>query len=107
LIIQQTSDIAAKWGCSVIEINGEAEHVHFLLSAPPNFNHSELIGNIKTITSRTVRKRFTKHVGKFYCKPFFGNPPYCVLSTGGAPIKFIRRYIEAQTVQTFMEIYSD
>jgi putative transposase len=54
LIIQQTSDIAEKWGCNVIEMNGEAEHVHFLLSAPPNFNLSELIGNIKTITSRTV-----------------------------------------------------
>ena len=74
LIIRQTSDIAVKWGCEVLEMNGEEDHVHILLSAPPNFDLSELIGNIKTITSRTVRKRFTKHVDKFYWKPFFWNP---------------------------------
>ena len=96
-LISQTSDIAKKWGCEVIEMNGEKDHMHILLAAPPNFNLSSLIGNIKTMTSRSIRSHFAEHVNKFYWKPFFWNPSYCVLSTGGAPIDVIKRYIESQS----------
>jgi putative transposase len=96
LISEQTAGIAEKWGCQLLELNGEADHVHLLLSAPPNFNLSHLIGNIKTITSRTVRHRFKEHVRKYYWKPFFWTPSYCILSTGQANLEIVRKYVESQ-----------
>jgi putative transposase len=91
-----SADIVLKWDGELLELNGEADHIHLLVAAPPNLNLSQFVGNLKTITSRMVRKNFSDHVRKFYWKPFFWNSSYCILSTGGAPIEVIRRYIEAQ-----------
>src|ERR1019366_2875598 len=51
-------DLATRWGCDLLEFNGEPDHVHLLLSANPKVAPSVLVNNFKTVSSRLVRKEF-------------------------------------------------
>lgn len=85
-----------RWGCDIIEINGEEDHLHILFEAPPQVQLSKLINNFKTVTSRLIRKEFKDHVDKFYWEPKFWSSSYLILSTGGATIETIKKYIKDQ-----------
>jgi putative transposase len=85
-----------KWGCEVIEINGEEDHIHILFDAPPQINLANTINSYKTVTSRYIRKEFEQDLKKFYWKPYFWSRSYMVLTTGGATIDIIKEYIEKQ-----------
>ena len=80
----------------LLEFNGEADHVHLLLDMHPNIMPSKFINNLKTVTSRLMRKEFAKHLAEFYWKPVLWTRAYCLLTTGGATIDTIRQYIEKQ-----------
>lgn len=84
------------WGCELHEFNGEADHIHILLSINPNIQLSKLINNLKTVTSRLVRKEFSEHLRKIYWKPIFWSRTYCVISCGGAPLAVLKQYIANQ-----------
>lgn len=77
-------------------INGEADHIHLLVSAPPQICLANVINSLKSSTSRLVRKKYAEHLAKFYWKPYFWNRSYLILSSGGAPIEVIRKYIQDQ-----------
>lgn len=84
------------WNAEIIEINGEADHIHILFEAPPQVQLSKLVNNFKTVTSRLIRKEFKNHVDKFYWKPYFWSNSYLIISVGGAPLEIIKKYIENQ-----------
>lgn len=84
------------WDCQLLEFNGEADHVHMLISLNPKAQPSKLVNNLKTVTSRLVRKEFSDHVSKFYCRPIFWSRTYCLLTVGGAPLSVLKQYIENQ-----------
>ena len=44
-----------KWRCTLKEFNGEDDHVHLVISFPPDVQVSTLVGNLKTVSSRLVR----------------------------------------------------
>lgn len=88
--------ILAMQGVELLEMNGEADHVHLLISAPPQVCLANVINSLKSSTSRLVRKRYEKYLSKFYWKPYFWNRSYLILSSGGAPIEVIRQYIQEQ-----------
>ncbi len=85
-----------KWDCKLIEFNGEVDHVHLLLNASPNIQLSILVNNLKTVSSRLIRRDFKATISKVYRKPVFWHRSYCIVTAGGAPLKVIRRYIEEQ-----------
>ena len=80
----------------LIKVNGEADHVHLLVSLPPNLDLSRFVNNLKTTTSRLLRKEFAAHVNRVYRKPVLWSRSYCILSCGGAPLSVIKQYIEQQ-----------
>jgi putative transposase len=80
----------------LIEASGEADHVHLLLSLPPDVRLSEFVNALKTGTSRRLRSGFAEQVNRYYRKPVLWSRSYCVISAGGAPLAVLRRYIEAQ-----------
>ena len=84
------------WKCDLIQFNYEDDHMHILFGAPPQVQLSKLINNLKTVTSRRLRKEFEEHISKYYWKPYFWSNSYLILSTGGAPIEVIKKYIENQ-----------
>lgn len=95
-LISITEDIFSKWDCSILEINGEMDHLHILFEAPPQTQLSKLINNFKTVSSRLLRKQYSEHLSKYYWKPYFWSNSYLILSTGGATIDIIKHYIENQ-----------
>ena len=80
----------------LIEFGGEEDHIHLLLSLHPNIMPSKFINSLKTVTSRMLRKEFSEHFKKYYWKPVLWTRAYYLLSTGGATIETIRKYIENQ-----------
>ena len=84
------------WGGKLLETNGEPDHVHLLLSLPPNLDLSRFVNNLKTTSSRLIRKEFATEVNRMYRKPVLWSRSYCIMSCGGAPLSVIRQYIEQQ-----------
>jgi putative transposase len=85
-----------KWGCELTEFNGEPDHVHLLISYPPDVAISKLVNNLKTVSSRLIRKEFAEYVNSIYSKPIFWTGAYFVASTGGATLEQIKAYVENQ-----------
>ena len=90
------TDLCQKWEVELLEFNGEADHVHLLLDMHPNIMPSKFINNLKTVTSRLIRKEFSDHLTKYYWQPVLWTRAYCLLTTGGTTIDTIRQYIEKQ-----------
>ena len=90
------SELCEKWECQLIEFNGESDHVHLLLSLNPKVNPSIFVNNLKTVSSRYLRKEFSVHLQKVYRKPVFWSRSYCIITCGGAPLSIIKQYIEQQ-----------
>ncbi len=88
--------LALRWGCKLLEFNGEPDHVHLLLSMNPKVAPSIFVNNIKTVSSRLIRRDFKNELSKYYNKPVFWSRSYCILSCGGAPLSIIKQYIEQQ-----------
>ena len=85
-----------KWECELIEFNGETDHVHLLIATNPKVRLSDLVNNLKTVSSRLIRKDFKAQLDRYYQKPVFWSRSYCLLTCGGAPLSVIKQYIENQ-----------
>jgi putative transposase len=79
----------------LVEINGEAEHVHLLIHYPPKHSVSSLVNSLKGVSSRLLRserpdmeKRYSNHV--------LWSPSYFAASCGGAPLGMIKQYVRQQ-----------
>jgi putative transposase len=84
------------WGGELLEMNGEPDHIHLLVSLPPNLALSGFVNNLKTTTSRLIRKEFAAELGRVYRKPVLWSRSYCAISCGGAPLSILKQYIESQ-----------
>jgi putative transposase len=84
------------WGGRLMELNGEPDHVHLLVELPPNLDLSRFVNNLKTTSSRLLRRDFADHLGRVYRKPVFWSRSYCIISCGGAPLSIAKQYIEQQ-----------
>ena len=83
-------------GGSLTEFNGEADHVHLLFEIPPHVSPAKMVNVIKGVSSRLIRKKFGEYLKKYYWKPVFWSNSYCVITTGGASIEIVKKYIESQ-----------
>jgi putative transposase len=81
---------------TLVECDGEEDHVHLLVNYPPKVSVSKLANSLKGVSSRMIRKL---HKSRLQSKLWGGalwSPSYFAGSCGGAPITVIRRYIEDQ-----------
>lgn len=99
-MLERLEEIARKnctdWEIELLEFNGEADHIHLLIDMHPNIMPSKFINNLKTVSSRLIRKEFAEELKPYYWKPVLWTRAYCLLTTGGATIDTIRQYIEKQ-----------
>jgi putative transposase len=96
ILKDQIAKVLKMNGACLEEINYEPDHVHILLSAPPQACLAKLINSIKTTTSRRIRKEMPDYIKAFYWKPLFWSRSYMILSSGSAPIEVIKQYIQEQ-----------
>jgi len=85
-----------RWNCEILEINGEEDYLHILFDAPPQINLANTINSFKTVTSRYIRKEFEEFLKPYYWKPYFWSNSYLILTSEGAPISVIKKYIKDQ-----------
>ena len=85
-----------KWEGRLVEFNGESDHVHLLLQYNPQTQPSKLINNLKTVSSRYLRKEFAIEVNKVYWKDVFWTNGYFIASCGGITIEQLKQYIAEQ-----------
>ncbi len=99
-ILNRLEEIVRKncqdWEIDLLEFNGEADHIHLLLEMHPNIMPSKFINNLKTVSSRLIRKEFDAELKQYYWEPVLWTRAYCLLTTGGATIDVIREYINNQ-----------
>lgn len=87
--------IGKNYHITFMEFNHDQDHVHILFSAHPNTAISKYLNAFKSASSRLVKKEFPQIKEKLW-KEYFWSQSYCLLSTGGAPLEVIKRYIETQ-----------
>lgn len=97
---QIIGNLCDSWGAQLIEMNGEADHVHLLLGLSPKSAPSVVANNFKTVTSRLLRKEFACELDRHYSKPVLWSRSYFVATCGGAPLEIIKQYIEQQARPT-------
>lgn len=91
------TDTLNKWECNLVEFNGESDHVHLLMDYKPDISLSKLIANLKTVSSRLIRRDFPELASKyFYNKPYFWTGAYFVASCGGVTVSQLKKYVENQ-----------
>ena len=79
----------------LVEINGEAEHVHLLINYPPKHSVSSLVNSLKGVSSRLLRSE-RPDMEKRYSNKVLWSPSYFAASCGGAPLGMIKQYVRQQ-----------
>lgn len=85
------------WGGKVIEMEGEADHVHLLISYPPSKKLSNLVGNLKGSITRQLWDRYEYRLKTYYWKKrVLWTPSYFVASCGGVTVEQLKQYVQDQ-----------
>ncbi|MDR0490742.1 MAG: IS200/IS605 family transposase [Oscillospiraceae bacterium] len=87
--------IAPGYKITLKEWNHDDDHVHILFSAHPKTEISKFINAYKSASSRLVKKEFPRICG-LLGKDYFWSRSFCLISSGGAPLEVLKRYIESQ-----------
>ncbi len=77
--------ISPNYNITLQEWNHDVDHVHILFKAHPKSEISKFINAYKSASSRLLKKEFPEIRKSF-----------CLLTTGGAPIEVIKKYIQSQ-----------
>jgi len=85
-----------KWESRVVEFNGEPDHVHLLIDYNPKVQISKFVNNLKTVSSRLIRKEFEEQLSSTYSKPVFWSGAYFVASCGGVTVEQLKKYVQQQ-----------
>lgn len=87
--------IQCNYNITLQEWNHDKDHVHVLMKALPNTDISKFLNAYKSASSRLIKKEFPSIRNQLW-KAYFWSRSYCLMTTGGAPIEIIRKYIETQ-----------
>lgn len=93
------SIIENDWESKIISINTEEDHIHILFETSPQTQLSKLINNYKTVTSRLIRKEFSKQLEQYYLKPYFWSDTYFISSVSNTSETMIKTYIDKQGIR--------
>ena len=88
-------NICKNYSIRLEDWNHDIDHVHILFNANPNTNISKFINAYKSASSRIIKKEFPE-IRKQLWKENFWSTSFCLISTGGATIEIIKKYIENQ-----------
>ena len=88
-------NIQGNYNIALEELNHDIDHVHILFRSEPNSNISKFINAYKSASSRLIKKEYPSIRASLY-KEMFWSQSFCLISTGGANIETIKKYIESQ-----------
>ncbi len=88
--------VCEKKGITIIRGSIGAEHVHMLVSCPPNISVSEMMKCFKGRSSKKLQEEF-KELKKKYWGQHLWSPGYFCRSVGNVTKEVIKSYIENQS----------
>lgn len=88
--------VCIEFESTLVEFDGEEDHVHLLVYYPPKVSISKLVNSLKGVSSRKIRQKQYPSITKKLWGGALWSPSYFAGSCGGAPIEIIRQYIEQQ-----------
>ena len=87
--------IQPTYNITLQEWNYDQDHIHALFSAHPKSELTKFLNAYKSASSRLIKKEYPQIREKLW-NEYFWSRSFCLISTGGAPIEVIRKYIESQ-----------
>lgn len=87
-------ELARRKGCQVVEGHLMPDHVHMLVSIPPKYAVSQVVGFIKGKSAIHIARSFCGHRQNFTGQHFWARGYY--VSTVGKDEEAVRRYIRDQ-----------
>jgi len=87
--------ISPNYNITLEEWEHDKDHIHVLFKSHPNSELSKFINAYKSASSRLIKKEFPSIKQKLW-KEYFWSRSYCLMTTGGATIDVVRKYIENQ-----------
>lgn len=88
-------NIARNYNVTLLEWNHDIDHVHLLFKTVPSCNLSQFISSYKSVSSRIIKQNYPE-VKKKLWKECFWSHSYCLVTTGGAPLDVVKKYIKNQ-----------
>ena len=89
------ASVCRDFASTLVEFNGEPDHVHLLVHYPPKVAIATLVNSLKGVSARRLRQQ-RPDIASRYWHGGFWSASYFAASCGGAPIDVLRKYIEQQ-----------
>lgn len=90
------ASVCRDFDTTLVEFDGEKDHVHLLVNYPPKVAVSKLVNSLKGVSSRLLRNKGYSSIQQALWGKSLWSPSYFAGSCRGAPISIIRQYIENQ-----------
>jgi putative transposase len=88
-------EVCDSFGVTLVEFNGEHDHVHLLVHYPPKVALSTLVNSLKGVSARMLRKEFPAHIRRHLWGGHFWSSSYFAASCGGAPLSIIKEFLKS------------
>lgn len=95
-------EICEQHGGTLISAETDTDHMHLLISMPPQERPSDIIRVLKTQTSKKVHlnEKFDKYVKQYlFGDESLWSPSYFIATTGSVTIEKIKEYVESQKTE--------
>jgi putative transposase len=86
------SGVCHDFGATLMEMNGEHDHVHLAVEYPPKVPVSSLVNSLKGVSSRLLHRR-RPAIRQRYWNGVLWSPSYLAASCDGATPVIVREYI--------------
>jgi putative transposase len=96
VVRESAKKVCEDFAATLVELNGEDDHVHLLIEYPATVALLKLVNSLKGVTSRLLRGKNFPEVNSKLWGNHLWSPSYFAVSCGGAPIETVRKYIEEQ-----------
>ena len=98
--------LCGRFNGELLSAETDRDHMHLLVSMPPDIMPSRLIGTLKTQLSKEVRAAFKEDVQKYLWgdAPFWSDS-YFIATTGTASLEKVREYIDGQRTEEHKRKY--
>ena len=89
--------LCGRMGCDMLSAETDRDHMHLLISMPPDVAPVRLINMLKSGLSREVHLKYKAHIEKYLWgdSPFWSASYFCS-TTGSVSLETVKKYIEEQ-----------
>ena len=98
--------LCGRMNSELISAETDVDHMHLLISMPPDVAPVKLINSLKSQLSKEVRNTYRSHVEKYLWgdSPFWSASYFCA-TTGSVSLETVKKYIEEQRTEEHKRKY--